>query len=207
MKNPVKRFLTVGFLLCLTALPFFGCSTLQQLAQMATLTQCQFRMVSVEHTTVAGIDLRDKSSLSDIGPLDLVRLQSVFTSGTLPLQFTLNLEGKNPNSSSAGMNRFAWILYMDGNELTSGELEKGFEIPADGGVTPIPLAVSLDLRKALTGKTLDSMLNLALNIAGEGSKPTRISLKMKPTITVAGQDLDYPDYITVTREFGGSPKN
>ena len=201
MTTRMKRTATgAGFLLLIL---LGGCSTLKQLAEMATLSRCQFRMVSVENVAVAGINLEGKTGLSDINPFTLLKLQAAFTSGTLPLEFTLNLEGKDPNDSPAGMTRFAWILFMDGNELTRGQLEKGFEIPA-GGTAPIPLAVSLDLRQALTGKTLDSMLNLALNLAGEGTKPTRVSLKMKPSIHVGGQDLDYPDYITLTQDFGGN---
>jgi hypothetical protein len=101
------------------------------------------------------------------------------------------------------MTRFAWVLFMDGNELTRGQLDQGFEIPA-GGTAPIPLAVTLDLRQVLNGKALNSMLNLALNLAGEGTKPTRVSLKMKPSIRVGNQDLDYPDYITLTQDFGSN---
>jgi hypothetical protein len=152
---------------------------------------------------VAGINIQGKTKLSDISPLTLLKLQGVLSGGSLPLDFTLNLEGKNPNDSPAGLGHFAWILDMDGNQLTTGTMDKSFEIPANGGTSPIPLAVTLDLRKVLSGKNLDSMLNLALNVAGEGTKPTHLTLKLKPSVQVAGQDLDYPGYITLTQEFGG----
>lgn len=197
----MKRALVLA--LSLALIPLAGCSTLKELAKTFTLSKCEFRMVSVTGTSVAGISIQGKNDLSDIGPLTLLKLQKVFSTGKLPLEFTLNLEGKNPNDSPAGISRFAWILDMDGNELTTGTMDKGFEIPANNGTAPIPLAVSLDLRQVLTGKSLDSLMNLALNVAGEGTKPTHLTLKLKPSVQVAGQDLDYPGYITLTQEFGG----
>ncbi len=185
-------------------LPFSGCATLQQLGQMANLSQCRFRLASVEQTSLAGIALQDGSGPSDLGPLDLIKLQSAFSSGTLPLQCTLNLEARNPNGSPAGMSRMEWVLFMDGSRLTSGVLEKPVEIAPNGETGTFPLAVSLDLLQVLSGKTLDSMVNLASNIAGEGTRPTRITLQVKPSITVAGQTLDYPGFVTVRHDFSSN---
>src|SRR5579885_2856768 len=98
-------------LLFLYLLSFSGCATLQQLGQMANLSQCQFRLASVEQTRLAGIPLQGVNGPADIGPLDLLKLQSAFASGTLPLQCTLNLEARNPNGSSAGMSRMEWVLF------------------------------------------------------------------------------------------------
>lgn len=181
-----------------------GCSTLQQLAQMATLTKCQFRLASVQDTSLAGIPLSPGMSPSDIPAMDLFKLQQALSSGSLPLQFTVNVEAKNPNSSQAGMSRMQWILFIDGNRMTQGALEKEVDIAPNGGTGAFPLVVSLDLAQVLSGKTLDSMANLGLNIAGEGAKPTHVTLQVKPSIMVAGQTLDYPDYVTVSRDFGSN---
>lgn len=187
-------------MLLLFAFAFTGCAeVMDQIDKMANFAKCQFRLASVENTALAGIPLQS-ANLSDISPLNLIKLQTVFTSGTLPLGFTLNLEVKNPNSSAAGMNKVEWILLMDNNQLTSGALAKAVDIPANG-VGNLPMDISLDLRKTLSGKTLDSMINLALNVAGEGNKPSKLTLQLKPSIQVSGQTIDYPDYITVSHEF------
>jgi hypothetical protein len=168
---------------------------------METFSKCQFRLASVEGVTVADIPMQGVTKISDINVMDLLKLKGALSGGALPLHLTLNLEVKNPNSSPAGMNKFEWLLYMDDNQLTSGILEKRVEIGPNGAVGTVPLAVELDLRKVLSGKTLDSMLNLAMNIAGEGTKPTRLTVKMKPSILVANQELEYPDYVTVSHDF------
>lgn len=204
MKRLPRFRSALAALFFLPLLPFSGCATLQQLSQMANLSQCQFRLASVEQTSLAGIPLQGVNGPANLGPLDLLKLQSAFASGTLPLQCTLNLEARNPNGSPAGMSRMEWVLFMDGNRLTSGVLEKQVEIAPNGGTGAFPLGVSLDLLQVLSGKTLDSMVNLASNIAGEGTRPTRITLQVKPSITVGGQTVDYPGYVTVSHDFGSN---
>jgi len=193
-----------GFFLALFSiglLTLCGCAVLEQYLQMATLSKCQFRLASVEGTTLAGIPLQGKTKSSDLGLLQLTQLQTAFLTGSLPLAFTLNIEVKNPNSSAAGINKFAWILSMDDMDLTSGLLERQVTIQANGGTGTIPLNISLDTKKVLSGKSWDSILNLAMNIAGEGNKPSKLSLKLKPSILIAGQELSYPDYLTVSHTF------
>ncbi|HVZ80233.1 MAG TPA: hypothetical protein VHE12_05440 [bacterium] len=190
----------LALILCLVSLA--GCSTLKDFAKALTLSKCEYRLVSVSDVAIAGIGLQGKTSLSQFDAMTLFKLQRALSSGALSLTFTLNLEGRNPNDSPAAMGHFAWILEIDGSELTRGDFARSIQIPAQGGVAPIPLAVSLDLNRVLTGKTLDSMLNLALNVAGEGTHPTHVSLKLKPSVQVSGHDLDYPDYITLSQDFG-----
>jgi len=177
-----------------------GCATvMDQVGQMVTFAQCQFRLASVAQTTLAGVPLQG-GKVSDISLVNLAKLQSAFSKGTLPLEFTVNMEVRNPNSSKAGMSRMAWNLLVDGTQLTSGLLEKAVEIgPSKTGA--LPMAVSLDLKKVLSGKSLDSMINLALGVAGEGTEPSKMTLQVKPSMTVAGQVLIYPGYVNVTHEF------
>src|SRR5260221_2884638 len=93
-----------------------GCSILKQYGQMATFSKCEFRLESVEGTTLGGIPIQGVTQVSDLGFVNLAKLQTLLSGGTLPLEFTLNIEVKNPNSSVAAMNKLAWILYLDDNE-------------------------------------------------------------------------------------------
>jgi hypothetical protein len=90
---------------------------------------------------------------------------------------------------------------MDGNPLTNGVLVKSVSIAPNNGVGVLPVEVQLDLKKALSGKNLDSMINLAKNVAGEGTQPTRLTMQVKPSMKVGRQELQYPGYIKVTHEF------
>jgi LEA14-like dessication related protein len=117
----------------------------------------------------------------------------------------LNIEGRNPNAASAGLNKLDYILLIDDIEMTRGILDQSFVIPPNNGSTVIPLQLTFDLKKVLTGKSLDAVMNFGLNLAGVGNKPTRIKVKLKPTILVGAVQLQYPGYIAIGTDFS-SPR-
>ena len=123
------------------------------------------------------------------------------SSNSFPLSFQLNLEGKNPNSEPAGLNKLEWILFIDDIQMTSGSLNQAFTIPLGNGIAQIPINLNFDLKKVLAGKSLDAMVNFGFNLAGAGNKPTRIMIKLKPTIMIGTFALTYPGYIKVKTEF------
>jgi hypothetical protein len=47
------------------------------------------------------------------------------------------------------------------------------------------------------------MLNFAFNVAGEGEHPTHVAVKVKPSIEILGHTVDFPEYITISTDFGG----
>jgi len=199
--TPRSRGLSLILLIGL-ALP--GCSTLaDKINEITALLKCQFRLASVSKVSLLGIPLAGKARITDFNLLDAAKLQRALSGGSLPLDLTLDLEVRNPNLSKASLSGMEWTLLLDGGELTKGRMEKPLTVPGKGGVSPLPLAVTLDLNKVLSGKNFDSMLNLALNIAGEGSKPTRLTMKVKPSISVAGQTIPYPGTLSVGAAFGG----
>lgn len=200
MRLSIDRRLFLLPLLGLGILASYGFDLLEQVKSVANLPSCKFRLGSVDKTTLAGVSLQGRKQASDINIQELLGLRQAFATNKFPLKFTLNIEVKNPNGSPAGISRFEWILLMDDRELTRGLFDKPVEIPAKQKGA-IPLEITLKLQKLLAGKTLDSMVNFGLNIAGEGNKPTRLSLKVKPSLQIAGQTLSYPDWITVTHEF------
>lgn len=180
-----------------------GCELVQQVMQVKTFAHCQFRLAGVDRPTLAGVAIGGRRRLKDLGVMDAIRITAAAKSRQLPLAFTLNVEVKNPNAETAAMNRLAWILLIDGREMTRGDVAQRVEVAASGGVATLPLAITLDLPTLLAGDSLDSMLNLAFNVAGEGTHPTHVSLKAKPSVLVGGQSMELPDYITVSTEFGG----
>ena len=178
-----------------------GCDILEQAAQVANLTKCEFRLKSVDQLRLAGVNIQQVNNLSDLNFIDAARITAAATGTNLPLNFTLNVEAKNPNSAIAGLNRLDWILLIDGIEMVSGVNEQNFQIAANGGTSTIPLTIGINLKEALKGKSGDAIVNFGMNLAGNGNKPTRITLKAKPSIMVSGRSIAYPGYLTVENEF------
>jgi hypothetical protein len=50
----------------------------------------------------------------------------------------------------------------------------------------------------------DQAVNMGLGLSGNGGKPTRVTLKVKPSIMVGQTVVKYPGYIKVNQEFGGT---
>jgi hypothetical protein len=186
-----------------TGLLASGCAFLDQFSQMRTFSHCKFRLAGIENVRLAGVRIDGKSSLKQIDILDAVKIGAALKAGELPLALVLNVEVMNPNTETAAMNRLAWIMLVDEQEIVRGQLDRRVEIAPNGGMAPLPLDIALDLRQVLSGKSGDALLNLAFNVAGEGTHPTHVTLKVKPSILVGEQTLELPDYITISTEFGG----
>ncbi len=177
-----------------------SCEVVQQAAELNTFVQCKFKLKTVKNLRLANVDVQKVKDYKQLNMMDVINLTSAVTSGKIPLTFTLNMEVKNPNQKLAAMNRLNWILLIDGIEMTSGVVEQRVEIPS-GNSTVLPMKMKVDLKEVLKGETAKSIINFGLNLADASDKPTRITLKAKPTIVVAGRPISYPDYITIKNEF------
>lgn len=179
----------------------FVSSSCVQLKEMATLSKCEFRLASVQNLSLAGVNVQNITKFSQLNLLDAAKITTAIASGNLPLTFTLNVDVKNPNSIKASMNSLDWILLIDDIEMLNGIVNKRFEIEPLGGVTTLPIALNIDLKKALSSSSGDALLNFGLNLTGVGNKPSRMTLKAKPSILVAGNTIKYPGYINIRNEF------
>ena len=186
----------------ITTIAFSACDILDQARQVAMLSKCEFRLSSVDQLKLAGVNIQQVKKLSDLSLLDAAKITTAAVSGSsLPLNFTLNVEVKNPNAGSAGLTKLDWILFIDDIQMVSGVNEQRVQIPGNGGTGTIPLTIGVNLKEVLKGKSGDAIANFGLNLAGAGNKPTRITLKAKPTIMVGSQYIAYPGYLTVQNEF------
>lgn len=198
--NKIRIFFYLSLLVLLS---LTSCEVLNQISQMGNLAKCDFRLQSVQNLTLAGVNVQQVTRVSDLNLLETGRLAAALAANKFPLDFTLNLEAKNPNTNPAGMTQIEWILLIDEIEMTRGTLDQQVSIPANNGIATIPIKMQFDLKQALAGKSADAILNFGLNLAGAGNAPTRFTLQMKPTITVNGWPITYPGYLNVKTEYGG----
>jgi hypothetical protein len=198
MKKKISHSLSLIFLLSLF---LQSCSVFEQTSEMKAFGKCEFRIEEARNMRLAGVNIQDKSSLSELSLTEVGKIGIAIAGGALPLNFDLDIQVKNPYPTLAAMNKLDWILLIDNVEMTRGVLDKRIEIQASQ-VTTFPVAISLDLMKSMNGKSGEALMNFALNLSGTGSKPTRIKLKAKPTIYFGTTPVEYPGYITIRQEFG-----
>lgn len=178
-----------------------SCDVYKQVAEMKTLGKCEFRLQSVEDIALAGVNVSNQKSLADLSLGDAAKLAMAAGSPQFPLNLTMNIEVRNPNSTAAGLSKIDWILLIDDIEMCNGILNKTVTIPANNGIASIPLTVQSDLKKVLTGKNAETLINFGMNLSGNGTEPTRFTLKLKPTIMISGFPIVYPGYINVKTDF------
>jgi hypothetical protein len=75
------------------------------------------------------------------------------------------------------------------------------EIPPSGGTNKIPIRVQADLFDYLEGDNPRAMLNFVLNLLNAGDQTSRFTLKIKPSVLIGTQEIPYPDYFNITKEF------
>lgn len=171
------------------------------LREISTLGKCEFRMATLEDPKIAGIDVSQVRSFTDLSFVDMGTVSASILTGDLPLSFTLNVEVRNPNPAMAALNGLEYIAFIDEVEIASGQLDSRIEIPASGGVETIPLRLHTDLIDILKKDSRQALVNFGLNLADAGKRPTRVSIKVKPTILVGAMEITYPGYFTVKHDF------
>lgn len=193
MKSFYLKSLTLA---CFT----FILSSCTQLQQLQNFAKCEFRLNSVENFRLAGVNIQEISSINQIGIGDVAKLSAAYLGNELPLGLKLNIDARNPNPTSAALSALDWIFLIDDIEMTRGNTNQRIQLPASQ-TTTIPLLLNFDLKKVLSGKSQNALINFALNLAGSGDKPTRLALKAKPTIQIGSVNIPYPNYLNIKTDF------
>jgi hypothetical protein len=177
-----------------------GCATLQQ---VVALRQVDFAIDHVSEVRLAGIDLTAKRSYADLSIAEGATLLGAAASNDLPLAFTLHLSALNPadNTVSARLVRMRWTMFLEEQETISGTVEQEYVFPP-GEPQDLPIAIELNLTEFFQRNARD-LVELALNLAGQGGEPKTVTLRAVPTIQTALGPIQYPQPITiVSREIG-----
>ena len=177
-----------------------SCKTLMS---YTNILKCDFRMESLKNPKVAGIDVTRIKGFSDLSFIQAGKITASYLSGNIPLNFTLNLEGKNPNTTVARIAQFDWILKIDDVQISTGTNGNEYAIAANDGTVIMPLKISVNLLDIINNETKDALLNFGLNLADASGRPTRVSVQIKPTVYVSSVPITYPGYLTLGTEFGG----
>ncbi len=197
----MKQLPVISILLMLS-LSTLSCSALKDFSRtMTNLSRTKFKLDSVNGFQLAGVPLENKSTL---GIMDGAKLLAAFSHNELPASFTLNVAALNPNDGTGGttqasstLTSFSWTLILDNTLTVKGDIPQPIVIPGTGQQTSIPLQINLDLVKFFRDKGYESIVNLALAIGGANRSPSRITLRVKPTVQTDYGPISYPNEIDV----------
>jgi LEA14-like dessication related protein len=192
--------------LCVILL-LLGMQSCSFLKEISALAKCEFRMGTLDRPVIAGIDVSRINNFTDLTLVDVGIVGASVMRGELPLSFTLNIEARNPNPATAALNRLEYMAYIDDVEIASGSLNQRVEIAPNGGIANIPLHLSTDLVSILNKDSRAALFNFGLNLADASNRPTRVTLKVKPTIMVGMMEIVYPGYFNVQHDFSSGDQN
>lgn len=187
--------------LLLIAVTFISCDSLQQgLMSTYNMVNCDYSYKSISGLSVGGINLSNGLSLTAV-PKITSMLSG--TSKSIPLDFTLNLNVKNPNESNALLHGLQYIISIDGIQFTTGSINQSLNIGA-GQTQTLPLTIGVDLASLMKNESKDAVVDITKNFLGIGSKKSNVSLQLKPSFKVGNTMVASPVYIPVSFSFGGN---
>ena len=177
------------------AVALLGCAAAKELA---AIRQVQFHLNGVTGARLAGIPLESVRSYSDLGPADLARLGLEIAASDVPLELTLEVEGRNPetNTVTAKLVAMDWTCLVDDQEVVSGRLPEPYSF-APGRARLIPLPVRVNLVQVF-GKRRQDLIDVALALAGRNTSGHVAALRIVPTVDTALGPIRYPVPLTLT---------
>ncbi|MCR5454890.1 MAG: LEA type 2 family protein [Bacteroidales bacterium] len=186
-----KRIIMIAFLAAITIVS--GCAALSGLQNFA---KCNFDFNSVTDVALCGIDVNSKRNVKDFGVADALKLASAFTSKSFPLTLNVNVDVKNPNTTTARLDGFDYILWIDDVKMTSGSMSKQVSVAANQKVT-MPVNFTIDLLDILKSESRDKLVSFGCGLATNNADASRVKLSIKPYFTIGGSVMKFPTYITI----------
>lgn len=192
-----KRILT----LFVIAAVLMSCDTVQKsLSSTYNMINCEYNYKSISGLTVSGMNLSNGLSVTSIPKITSILSGSA---SSIPLNFTLNLDVKNPNESAAALNGMQYIISIDDIQFTTGSVNQALNIEAGQSQT-LPLTIGVDLATLMKNNSKDAVVDIAKNFIGIGSKKSNVKVQLKPTFMIGSVPVTSPTYIPVSFSFGGN---
>ena len=191
----------------LLAIPvlLFQCGINRQVQQAKVLSKSQYSIRSADSITVAGYDIqefKDIRQLDEINPINYPRIATGLLGKDIPFKATINLEIVNPTTDLAAINQFDYRLLLAGNELATGTVDRRVEVPPNKGKVLVPIPINTNAYGLIASPaTRNAFVNLIRNLAGSRqATPSRVTLKIKPTLMLGTKQVTYPGYIDIDKD-------
>lgn len=193
MKKYFASISCIVFLIAVSSI-MTGCQTLKEIVNLRNV---RFDLGQLSNINLAGVQLDNIQSYSDIRAGDIIKLTTAFTRRDLPLSFQLDLEAENPsdNQVAARLVRMDWTLFLEERETISGVIDQE-RVLNPGEPVVIPLSIQLELLSFFDQNARD-IIELALALTGEGGASKKVKLVATPVVETLVGPIRYPEPITI----------
>ena len=185
-------------ILCLTAIIIQSCSVSKQ--QIKALEKCTYKVVSADQISLGGSDVKRLLNGQELNLASLPGLALGLLRKDVPLKARINLEITNPTSNTAAINEFEYKILINKAEIASGFVNQ--EVRVEGGKsTVVPVDMVANIYPFVTNsKVMNEITEFIKGNKGGGEKKGILTLKIRPSIKVAGALIKYPGFITIDKE-------
>ena len=176
-----------------------GCTALQSgLSNAYNLANCDYKYNSVSDITISGINVS-----KGLSPLMIPKLLSILSvnASSIPMNLTMNLDVKNPNSGTAAFQALSYIISIDDIQFTTGNFRQPFSVGA-GETKMLPMTIGFDIAGLMKSNSRPAIENIAKNIIGLGDKSSKVTVQLKPSFKVGDQTFTSPIYIPLSFNLG-----
>lgn len=169
----------------------------KQLQGIANLVKCEYSLKNVDNIAVAGVNLKNVTQ-GNINAGDILRLTSALVNKSIPLSMDVNMNVKNPTQHNANMTHLDWALDIENSQFATGAVNNNYTI-APQSTSTVPLSVGTDVYSLFSKKGIESLKSFASSFSNQGTS-SKLGLRIRPSLTVAGQTFKAPNYITLTKK-------
>lgn len=182
-----------------------GCGVGRQVSEAKTFGECKYNIASVDSVYLSGIDVREFKNLRSFSDFDLARYPGLalgLLRKNVPLDLRVNIDITNPTKKRAAINQLEYKVLLGNNEIFNGYLSQLIEVLPGTGSTRVPVKLNANAYQLISNdQTRDQFVNMILSLTGKSdAKPTKFTVKVRPTLDIAGKQVDYPGYITFEKE-------
>ncbi|MCS3553732.1 MULTISPECIES: hypothetical protein [unclassified Sphingobacterium] len=189
------KVLKKNWLLMLMSVTFLSsCGISRQKAQIENLGKCKFDIQSVDSIRVAGTSIQKivKADGIDLSALPSVALGMLRKN--IPLDAVIRLKIENPTLKKAAINQFQYIILFEKKQLAEGIVNQSISLDP-GQSTVASVRLNTNIYELINNGDLAGFIG-----SNSNTKKGLFTIKIKPSINVAGKSIFYPGYITIDRE-------
>lgn len=175
------------------SLVIFGCVASKR-AQVEALAKCRYDIQSINSMLVGGKSVESFDTGNGINLASVPSIALAILRKDLPLEANVNLKITNPSQTTAAINQFKYLIEIQGNPVFEGTVDENIRLTTNES-SIVPLSFKLNLFGA------DKKDNYVEKIFDELFKREKsdnfMTLKIKPSFRIGGNNIYYPTYITV----------
>jgi hypothetical protein len=178
-----------------------GCGVGRQVSDAKTFGECRYDLASIDSVYISGIDIREFKNIRSFQDLDLARYPRIamgLLRRDVPLDLRVNVDITNPTKKRASIKQIEYKVLLGDSEIFSGFLNQLIEVMPGTARTRVPVKLSANIYALINNdQTRNDLIDLITTLTGKtNAKPSRLVVKIRPTLDLGGKQINYPGYIT-----------